>query len=235
MRSLALSLTFASSLIACGTTEDPGTTSVGVAPEPDAGGMQDPPPPPPPPGALVVAASFGSPDCDAAVLAFEALVRRADGTPVTGAECRWTFADGGTSDACAGAYELAAGGTHGYTLEVREPSTGAAGVLSGEAFVYPPLAAELAVSAPACGLELTFSATANATGEDHVEISPAENVVGGGLFLDGSGTAQVTVGGTYEVTYEIEHERPNGPICVERVTQPVTVVACHEHDEGCAH
>lgn len=233
MRSLALSITFASSLIACGTTEEPGTTSVGVEPEPDAGGMEDPPPPPP--GALVVAGSFGSPDCDAAVLAFEALVRRADGAAVTGAACRWTFDDGSTSDACAGTHAFEDGGTHGYTLEVREPSTGAVGTLTGEAYVYPPLSAELAVSAPVCGLELTFSATASATGEDHVEISPAENVIGGGLFLDSSGTAQVTVAGTYEVTYEIEDERTNGPICLKRVTQPVTVVACHDHGEGCEH
>lgn len=182
---------------------------------------------------LQVGGGFSSPSCDAAIVAYEALIDPAVAEP----QCRWTFDDGATSDACVGEHELPAGGVHDYTLEVLDLATGAFGSTSGSFFIYEPLLLDVEIEQPACGLSFSFTAEPNQSAFVTAQVSPAEKVVGEPFFLGGDGSVTVTEPGTYTIAFEAEDERTTGPICVERVVRTVEVVACddHEHDPGCGH
>lgn len=182
---------------------------------------------------LQVGGGFSSPSCDAPVVAYEALIDPAVSEP----QCRWTFDDGATSDACVGEHELPAGGVHDYTLEVLDLATGAFGSTSGSFFIYEPLLIDVEVQQPACGLSFAFTAEANQSSFLTALVTPSDKVVGEPFFLGGDGNVTVTEPGTYTIEFTAEDERTTGPICVERVVRTVEVVACddHEHEPGCGH
>jgi hypothetical protein len=176
-----------------------------------------------------------NPSCIASVAAFEADVYYADDrSPVGAVECRWTFDDGSTSDVCVGEHEFATPGFHDFTLDVKHTLTGETAHVAQNRYIYPALTADLEVTAPECGLELSYKGSVSIPAETLVFVQEQDKVID----ADPSkleATVGVTEAGTYTVVITAEDERTNGPICSARVEKQVTVTACHEHTPGCGH
>jgi hypothetical protein len=170
---------------------------------------------------------FTHPDCDRALLAFEALVFRPDDSDVADPVCRWRFDDGFTSDSCSGEHVFKQPGVHRFSVSVRDPLTGASDTDAGSTIVIAPLTAELFAEASQCGHQITWRSVVSPIAFSLVFITPAENVLAD-QPLPAGGTVTVSEPGTYQIELVAEDERTTGPICVERETQLVTVPDCHD-------
>ena len=166
--------------------------------------------------------SFSSPSCDRNVSAVEAVVTYADGTPITNAQCQYTFDDGATLDSCVGEHEFGVPGNHSARLVVTDPATGATTTVDGPIWVYPPMRWDIEFRKPACGLEFTYNVVVENASERHVFIEPPELV----LSIDSTNTVKVAQEGTYTIRLIAEDERTTGPICSINFTKEVSVACC---------
>lgn len=179
-----------------------------------------------PPRAITAALDINSPSCDAATASFEVLASHADdATFVKNARCRVTFDDGTVSELCLGEHTFMSAGAHTFTVEVEDLDTGAIAHAEVMRVIAVPLAADLAVDVPVCGLEVTFKATLSTRADVHVSMSPAEKVVEPNV-VGANGRFQALEAGTYTITLSAEDERATGPICERQVSQTITLTAC---------
>jgi hypothetical protein len=169
--------------------------------------------------------------CDAASALLEGgAVYDDDGSPVPGATCHYTFSDGSTSDECVLEHDFGAGGIHPVSLDVTVPGVEGTAHLDADVHVYEPLVAALEVTAPECGLELSWAATINVLAEAHVFVEPGDKIITDDPLYhwNRSLSLPVTEPGTYTLRLTVEDERTSGPICTAEVVKQVTVVACSE-------
>lgn len=226
-------------LVGCGDNLEPSTddqTEIQTVEEDVPG---DPPPSeePVPVGEIDAFLGFYSPSCTANIADLEVVASYTDGTPLTNPHCKFTFADGSVVEGCAIQHEFAVGGEHFVNLYVEDLATGAVFNREQRVFVYPVSQVTLDVSAPACGLSLSYLAASSEGGEGFVDVTPRETVIGHDPQAR-QATLQVSAPGTYSVRFHVEDERANGPICEYEVVKEVTVVECpdeHEHEPSCGH
>ena len=176
-----------------------------------------------------------TPSCTDALAKFEVGVRYADdGSPADSYTCKWTFDDGATSDQCAGEHIFATSGNHEFLVDVTHTVTGETARATQVRYIEAPHVATLEVTAPECGLELSYKASVSTPSENHIDVLESDKVIDlAPLALEG--TVRVTEPGTYTVVYTAEDERQSGPICEARVEKQVTVTACHDHTPDCGH
>lgn len=191
---------------------------------------------------VVVGYYVSTVSCDAPIGRVEAFARYADtNEPLTNIECNWHFDDpdqaGTTAQGCVVDHEFPRAGASSLTLRVTDLDTGKMYSEGGFAHIDAPFEIALEAAAPACGLELSWNATASASGEFSVGVSPAENVITSApnYQLEKQFTVQVSEPGAYTVRFEAEDERPDGNICSKIVEQVVNVVECHDHTPTCGH
>lgn len=224
--------------VGCGDNIEPATDDSGsIETEPEVSGPQPEPQPEPPPDDRAVDVGFyvSTVSCDAALGELEAYARYADTQePLTNVSCQYIL-DGATVDGCLVRHEFLQGGANDVTLRVTDLDTRKTYESTGVAFVYPAFTADLEVTAPECGLELSYNAAASESGEFSVNISPAQNVITPDYVLQKQLTVQVSQPGTYTVRFEAEDERTTGDICAREVVREVTVVECHDHTPSCGH
>jgi len=155
------------------------------------------------PRAITAALDINSPSCEAATASFEVLASHSDdATFVKNAHCRVAFDDGAVSELCLGEHTFVSPGAHTFTVEVQDLDTGAIAHAEVRRIIATPLAVDLAVDVPACGLEVAFKATLSTRADVHVSMSPADKVV-----------EPLVVGAT-------------GPICVREASRMITLTAC---------
>jgi len=180
------------------------------------------------PRAITAVLDINSPSCDAATASFEVLSSHADdGTFIKNARCRVTFDDGAVSDLCLGEHTFASAGAHTFAVDVTDIDTGAVAHAEVRRVIAVPLAVDLAVEVPECGLEVSFKATLSTGADVHVTMSPEDKVVAP-LVVGTSGRFQTLESGTYTIHLLAEDERATGPICVREVSQTVTLTTCCE-------
>ena len=182
--------------------------------------------------------------CGAPRLLVEAHARIGGGL-VENAICEFAFDDGPTvfargSEAygCEVEVELPRSGDNGVTVMIRDPETDAVGTLHRPVFVYPVLTADLEVTAPACGLELSWKATAPEASVVNVFVAPSEDAIADDelYYMNREYTLGVTEAGTYRIDLFAEQLRSSGGSCIVGLTKYVTVTECdHEHTSGCGH
>jgi hypothetical protein len=178
------------------------------------------------PRAITAALDINSPSCEAATASFEVLADHADDrTFVKNPRCHVTFDDGAVSDLCAGEHTFATPGAHTFTVDVVDLDTGATAHAEVTRVIAVPLAVELAVDVPECGLEVAFKATLSTRADVHVTMSPADKVVEPNV-VGTSGSFLALEAGTYTIQLLAEDERATGPICVREVAQTITLTAC---------
>ena len=178
------------------------------------------------PRAIKAALDINSPSCDAATASFEVLSSHADdGTFIKNARCRVTFDDGAVSDLCLGEHTFASAGAHTFAVDVTDIDTGAVAHAEVRRVIAVPLAVDLAVEVPECGLEVSFKATLSTGADVHVTMSPEDKVVAP-LVVGTSGRFQTLESGTYTIHLLAEDERATGPICVREVSQTIALTAC---------
>lgn len=224
-------------LVGCGDNLEPSTddqTEIQTVEE-DVPGA--PPVTEEPIGEIDAFLGFYSPSCDAHIADLEVVARYADGTPLSDPSCKLTFGDGSVVHSCVTQHAFEIGGEHFVNVYVEDLATGAVFNREQRIFVDPVSNVTLDVSAPACGLSLSYLAASSEGGEGFVEVTPGESVIGHDPQAR-QATLEVSAPGTYTVRFHVEDERTNGPICPYDVVKEVTVVACpdeHEHEPGCAH
>jgi len=178
------------------------------------------------PRAITAALDIGSPSCDAATASFEVLADHADDkTFVKNARCHVTFDDGAVSDLCVGDHTFATPGAHTFTVDVVDLDTGATAHAEVTRIIAVPLAVDLAIDVPECGLDVSFKATLSTGAEVHVAMSPADKVVEPNV-VGTSGRFEALEAGTYTIRLSAEDERATGPICVREVEQTIKLTAC---------
>jgi hypothetical protein len=141
----------------------------------------------------------------------------ANGDPLTGATCHWTFSNGATSDTCSGAI-AAAPGTYTGTVQISHPNLPGctATATSAPVNVHPPLGVVASLGAT-CQNAVTYGASASG-GSNPSAVGYAWTFSGGGTTTPSSSTSQngvVTVG-TPGVAY-------TGTVVV---TDPRTDIVC---------
>jgi len=196
---------------------------------------------PPEEVARPITASFDvfSPSCVAPVAQFEAIVRYADDpmSLVPNVRCLFTFDDGAVSTQCAGEHIFAEPGLHGFSLEVEDLDTGEPAITEETRFIAIPLAVDLTLDVPVCGLTFSFDAVLSTPAETHVTMDPPEQFVDPDV-VGTSGTFTALKPGIYTLRLSAEDERLNGPICQVTVERLVELVACpddHKHEPDCGH
>ena len=182
--------------------------------------------------------------CEVPSLIVEAHAR-IRGALVENAICEFVFDDGtavfavgSESYGCEVDVELPRSGDYNVTVMIRDPESGAVGTLERSVFVYPVMTAELEVTAPECGLELSWSASAPEAAVVNVHVAPFDNIVmtDEAYYENSEYTMQVTEPGTYEVFMFAEQLRSSGGSCILGITKQVTVTECdHEHTPECGH
>jgi hypothetical protein len=178
------------------------------------------------PRAITAALDINSPSCDAATASFEVLASHADdATFVKNARCHVTFDDGAASDLCLGEHTFASPGAHTFTVEVEDLDTGATAHAEVHRIIAVPLAVDLALDVPECGLEVAFKATLSTGAEVHVSMSPDDKVVEPHV-VGTAGRFQALEPGVYTIALSAEDERATGPICVRQVSRMITLTAC---------
>ena len=178
------------------------------------------------PRAIRAALDINSPSCEAATASFEVLASHSDdGTFVKNAHCRVTFDDGAVSELCVGEHTFVSPGAHTFTVEVQDLDTGAIAHAEVRRIIATPLAVDLAVDVPACGLEVAFKATLSTRADVHVSMSPADKVVEP-LVVGATGRFTALEPGAYTIALSAEDERATGPICERQVSQMITLTAC---------
>jgi hypothetical protein len=163
--------------------------------------------------------------CTETIARFEAGARYTDdGSPVAGFECLWTFDDGTTSSECVGEHLFAAAGTHDFVLQVTDPATGATDIVTQTRFFHPPL--ELSLDVTGDDLSITWNASSNTGGEQHVFVTPAELIITDdpNYHFNTQFTLPVKQAGTYTVTYDVEDERGVSEICSATIVKQITLV-----------
>lgn len=180
-----------------------------------------------------------SPSCVAPVAQFEALVRYADDPTsiVPNVRCLFTFDDGAVSTQCAGEHTFEEPGLHGFSLEVEDLDTGEVDIVEETRFVAIPLAVDLTLEVPVCGLTFSFDAVLSTPAETHVTMDPPEKFVEPHV-IGTSGSFTALEPGVYTLRLSAEDERTTGPICQVNLERQVELVACpddHEHEPGCGH
>lgn len=194
----------------------------------------------PPPRAIEVSFFGTTSSCDAPIAQLEAYATYADDlTVVPNLTCEYHFEDGTRRDGCVIQHEFPEGGrAHRVIVVVHDPATEQSVRKEGEVFVYVPFEAALEVTAPACGLELSWKATLNTGAETHVFVTPNEYVISDDplYHLRREHTLKVSAAGTYSVELEAIDERATGGFCTRSSTHQVTLVECpHDHEPGCGH
>lgn len=217
----------------CGNNHQPDTENSISAPDEKAWDREE--------QARAITAGFDvfSPSCVAPVAQFEAVVRYADDPTslVPNLRCLFTFDDGSVSTQCAGEHTFEEPGLHGFSLEAEDLDTGEVDIIEEDRFIAIPLAVELTLDVPVCGLTFSFNAELSTAAETNVTMDPADRFVDAHVFgTSGSFTAREA--GVYTLRLSAEDERTNGPICQVNIERQVELVACpddHEHEPGCGH
>ena len=163
--------------------------------------------------------------CTETIARFEAGARYVDdGSPVLGIECLWTFDDGTTSTECIGEHPFAVAGTHDFVLQVTDPATGATDIATQTRIFQPPL--EISLDVTGDGLSITWNATSNTGGEQHVFVTPADLIITDdpNYHFNTQFTLPVKQAGTYTVTYDVEDERGVSEICSATIVKQITLV-----------
>ena len=124
-----------------------------------------------------------------------------------------------------GEHTFVSPGAHTFTVEVQDLDTGAIAHAEVRRIIATPLAVDLAVDVPACGLEVAFKATLSTRADVHVSMSPADKVVEP-LVVGATGRFTALEPGAYTIALAAEDERATGPICERQVSQMITLTAC---------
>jgi hypothetical protein len=173
--------------------------------------------------------------CDATSAQVEVVASYSDGSAIGQLACTLTFDDGETADGCLVNHVFASSGTHSVSAHVTDLATNAVVDVTETIYVYPlaSYGADLQVSAPTCGLELSYKASLEIGAERHVTVEPADKIIApAGYEQLLENTIQVTEPGTYTVRFALEDERERGPICTYEITKEVTVTACDGGGSG---
>jgi hypothetical protein len=178
--------------------------------------------------ARAIIASFEvlSPSCVVPVAQFEAFVRYADDptSSVPNVRCLFTFDDGAVSTRCAGEHTFEEPGLHGFSLEVEDLDTGEVDITEETRFIAIPLAVDLALDVPVCGLTFSFNAVLSTAAETHVTMDPPE------LFLDAhvfgtAGTFTALEAGVYTLRLSAEASTAASSSSPARTTTNTSPVA----------
>lgn len=205
--------------------DDPGGADAGVS---DGGNVT-----PADAGPLLEYSAFAEvlrASCDDLSASYAATLLDGNGDPLTGIVCAWTFSDGGTSDQCQGTHVFAEAGLVGGTVVITHPPTGI--VTEVEALqdvLHDPVAIDLDLSAPACGLTIDYAVSVSGGGGVTMVttvVEPVTDVLGQDIFALEE-TVAVAAPGTYTVRTEVEDDSA-GLLCTYQEAREVTVVACQE-------
>ena len=217
MRSFALVLCVLPALLpACGDNLSPtGDDDMAVGThDSDQGGSARP---------IAASLDINSPSCDTATASFEVLARHLDdASSVSKLRCQIAFDDGATAEVCLGEHTFASAGAHTFTADITDLDTGATAHVVMTRVIATPLTVELTVDAPACGLDVSFSAKLSTGAEVHATMEPADMVVVPTVF-GRTGQFQAREAGTFTIMVSAEDERATGPICVRQVSRTVTL------------
>jgi hypothetical protein len=168
--------------------------------------------------------------CDDRSATYAAYVLDGNGDPMSGIACAWAFSDGETSDQCHGTHVFTQAGLVGGTVLMAHPLYGlVVEVVATPTQLHDPVAIDLEVSAPGCGLTIDYavSVSGGSVGKlVRTVVEPVADVLGQDITLLEQ-TVEVAAPGTYTVRTDVEDETTTF-LCTYQAVEEITVVACED-------